>query len=141
MRVCFALLSLHMGFAMTAVLMFVFGTQSSGSIPVFGMALSQGFGLVYTRSFLKTLKLKADQKLAQFPGLYDRDAMLASRTMYEFDNVVTAPLHGFRDAHEYWTRATVRPLLREIVRPTLLLNARNDPFLPAGADMWLQRRI
>jgi predicted alpha/beta-fold hydrolase len=98
-----------------------------------GRALSQGFGLVYTRSFLKTLKQKADQKLAQFPGLFDRDAMLASRTMYEFDNVVTAPLHGFRDTDDYWSRATTRPLLPQIQVPTLVLNARNDPFLPAEA--------
>ncbi len=68
-----------------------------------GRALSQGFGMVYTRSFLKTLKQKAEQKLAQFPGLFDRDAMLASRTMYDFDNVVTAPLHGFRDTDDYWS--------------------------------------
>ncbi|MFL9963892.1 alpha/beta fold hydrolase [Paraburkholderia sediminicola] len=98
-----------------------------------GRALSQGFGLVYTRSFLKTLKQKAGQKLVQFPGLFDRDAMLASRTMYEFDNVVTAPLHGFRNTDEYWSTATTRPLLPHIQVPTLVLNARNDPFLPAGA--------
>ncbi|CAD6544663.1 YheT family hydrolase [Paraburkholderia metrosideri] len=96
-----------------------------------GRALSQGFGLVYTRSFLKTLKRKAEQKLVQFPGLFDRNAMLASRTMYEFDNVVTAPLHGFRDTDEYWSTATTRPLLPHIEVPTLVLNARNDPFLPA----------
>jgi predicted alpha/beta-fold hydrolase len=98
-----------------------------------GRALSQGFGLVYTRSFLKTLKQKADQKLVQFPGLFDRDAMLASRTMYEFDNVVTAPLHGFRNTDDYWNNATTRPLLPQIQVPTLVLNARNDPFLPAEA--------
>ena len=98
-----------------------------------GRALSQGFGLVYTRSFLKTLKQKAGQKLDQFPGLFDRDAMLASRTMYEFDNVVTAPLHGFRDTDDYWSTATTRPLLPHIQVPTLVLNARNDPFLPAEA--------
>ncbi len=98
-----------------------------------GELLAHGFGLVYTRSFLKTLKLKALQKLEQYPGLYDRHAMLASRNLYEFDNVVTAPLHGFRDAHDYWTRATVRPMLGEITVPTLVLNARNDPFLPGSA--------
>jgi uncharacterized protein len=96
-----------------------------------GVALSQGFGIVYTRSFLKTLKVKAEQKLAQFPGLFDGAAMRASRTMYEFDNVVTAPLHGFRDTDDYWTRATTRPLLPHIAVPTLVLNARNDPFLPS----------
>ncbi|HZZ13502.1 MAG TPA: alpha/beta fold hydrolase [Paraburkholderia sp.] len=96
-----------------------------------GRALSQGFGMIYTRSFLKTLKRKAEQKLAQFPGLFDGDAMRASRTMYEFDNVVTAPLHGFRDTDHYWSSATTRPLLPHIAVPTLVLNARNDPFLPA----------
>jgi len=98
-----------------------------------GEMLAQGFGMIYTRSFLRTLKVKALQKLEQFPGLFDADAVLASRTMYEFDDVVTAPLHGFRDAHDYWTQATVRPKLGEIVVPTLVLNARNDPFLPDRA--------
>jgi uncharacterized protein len=97
-----------------------------------GQALSQGFGKVYTRSFLRTLKVKALQKLEQYPGLFDANAVLASRTMYEFDNVVTAPLHGFRDTDDYWTRATTRPLLPEITVPTLVLNARNDPFLPGA---------
>lgn len=98
-----------------------------------GRALSQGFGLVYARSFLKTLKQKATQKLVQYPGLFDRDTMLASRNMYEFDNVVTAPLHGFRNTEDYWSQATTRPLLPHIQVPTLVLNARNDPFLPAEA--------
>lgn len=95
--------------------------------------LTQGFGMVYTRSFLKTLKVKALQKLEQYPGLFDAQAVLASRTMYEFDNVVTAPLHGFRDTHDYYTQATIRPKLGEIAVPTLILNARNDPFLPDHA--------
>lgn len=98
-----------------------------------GEMLGRGFGMIYTRSFLKTLKVKALQKLEQYPGLFDARAVLASRTMFEFDNVVTAPLHGFRNAHDYWTQATIRPLLGEIVVPTLVLNARNDPFLPDHA--------
>lgn len=98
-----------------------------------GRALSQGFALVYTMNFLKTLKKKALLKLDQYPGLFDREAMLASRTMYEYDNVVTAPLHGFHDTDDYWTRATTRPLLPDVAVPTLVLNARNDPFLPSAA--------
>jgi predicted alpha/beta-fold hydrolase len=98
-----------------------------------GRALSQGFSKVYTLSFLKTLKRKALLKLDQYPGLFDRNAMLASRTMYEYDNAVTAPLHGFRNADDYWTSATTRPLLPRIAVPTLVLNARNDPFLPSAA--------
>ncbi|QBQ96745.1 hydrolase [Paraburkholderia pallida] len=95
-----------------------------------GKMLASGFGMIYTRSFLKTLKVKALQKLEQYPGLFDPQAVLATRNMYEFDDVVTAPLHGFQSAHDYYTRATVRPKLGEIVVPTLLINARNDPFLP-----------
>ncbi len=98
-----------------------------------GRAISQGFGMVYTRSFLKSLKTKALAKLGQLPGLYDCDAVLAARTLYEFDNVITAPLHGFRDTDDYWSTATIRAHLKRIQSPTLVLNARNDPFLPAFA--------
>lgn len=98
-----------------------------------GRALSQGFSMVYTRSFLKTLKWKALVKLEQYPGLFDKQALLAARTMHDFDDIVTAPLHGFADANDYWTQATTRPLLAAIDVPTLILNARNDPFLPASA--------
>jgi predicted alpha/beta-fold hydrolase len=95
-----------------------------------GAAISQGFGMVYTRSFLKSLKRKALLKLEHYPGLYDQQAVLAARTLYEFDNVVTAPLHGFRDTDHYWTSATTLAHLKRIAMPTLVLNARNDPFLP-----------
>ncbi|QCX50713.1 YheT family hydrolase [Ralstonia pseudosolanacearum] len=95
-----------------------------------GAALSQGFGMLYTRMFLRTLKQKAAAKLDQHPGLYDRDAMLAARSFVEFDNLVTAPLHGYRNVYDYWTRASSKPVLRDVRVPVLVLNARNDPFLP-----------
>ncbi len=59
--------------------------------------------------------------------------MRRARTLREFDNVVTAPLHGFRDTDDYWTRASSKPLLGQIAVPTLILNARDDPFLPEEA--------
>ena len=96
-----------------------------------GAALSSGFNMIYTLMFLQTLKRKSLAKLEQFPGLFDRDDMLRSRDLYAFDNVVTAPLHGFRDTDDYWARAASKPILGEIRIPTLVLNARNDPFLPA----------
>ena len=96
-----------------------------------GQALSKGINMIYTRSFLQTLKPKCLQKLAQYPKLFDRDRMLAARNLYEFDNVVTAPLHGFRDTDDYWHRASSKHVLTDITVPTLVLNARNDPFLPA----------
>ena len=96
-----------------------------------GAALSRGINMLYTRMFLQTLKPKCLQKLQQFPGLFDRDTMLRARNLYEFDNVVTAPLHGFRNTDDYWNRASAKHVLHDITVPTLVLNARNDPFLPA----------
>ena len=98
-----------------------------------GDALGRGFNLVYTHAFLATMRKKAEEKLARFPGLFDGGAMRRARTLREFDDVVTAPLHGFRDTDDYWTRASAKPVLRRVGVPTLLLNARNDPFLPAAA--------
>lgn len=95
-----------------------------------GAALSSGFNMLYTRMFLQTLKPKCLAKLDQFPGLFDRKALLAARDLYAFDNVVTAPLHGYRDTDDYWDRASARHVLHEITVSTLVLNARNDPFLP-----------
>ena len=96
-----------------------------------GAALSSGLNLLYTRVFLQTLKPKCLAKLAQYPGLFDRDAMLNARDLYAFDNIVTAPLHGYRNTEDYWDRASARHVLEDITLPTLVLNARNDPFLPA----------
>ena len=98
-----------------------------------GDALGRGFNLVYTKVFLATMRTKAEQKLARFPGLFDAQAMRSARTLRAFDDVVTAPLHGFRDTNDYWTRASSKPVLGRIGVPTLLLNARNDPFLPEAA--------
>lgn len=95
-----------------------------------GAALSRGVGMIYTRMFLQTLKPKCLHKLTQFPGLFERDAMLGAHNLYEFDNAVTAPLHGYRDTEDYWDRASARHVLHDIRVPTLVLNARNDPFLP-----------
>jgi predicted alpha/beta-fold hydrolase len=95
-----------------------------------GEALSMGFNMLYTRMFLRTLKAKSLAKLEQFPGLFDRGALLAARDLYAFDNVVTAPLHGYRDTDDYWHRASARHILHDITVPTLVLNALNDPFLP-----------
>jgi predicted alpha/beta-fold hydrolase len=98
-----------------------------------GNALDRGFNLVYVRSFLWTLKSKSQEKLTRFPGLYDADAVRGSRTLREFDDLVTAPLHGFRNTDDYWTRASAKPWLRGIEVPVLMVNARDDPFLPSGA--------
>jgi predicted alpha/beta-fold hydrolase len=99
-----------------------------------GEAMGLGFNrLVYTRMFLSTMKPKALAKLAQHPGLFDRRALLAARDLRDFDNVFTAPLHGFRDTDDYWTRGSARPHLHAIRVPTLVVNAVNDPFVPAAS--------
>jgi predicted alpha/beta-fold hydrolase len=97
-----------------------------------GLCMGQGFNKqVYSRMFLTSMKAKALQKLSQFPGLFDAQALHAAKTLYDFDNVVTAPLHGFKNTLDYWQRASAKPGLARIQVPTLLLNARNDPFVPA----------
>jgi uncharacterized protein len=99
-----------------------------------GDALDRGLNrMLYTRHFLSTLKPKSLAKLARFPDLYDRERVRAARTFREFDNLVTAPLHGFRDTEHYWSAAACAPYLEHIRVPTLVLNARNDPFLPEQA--------
>lgn len=94
-----------------------------------GEALARGFNRIYTRMFLSTMKAKGEAKAARFPGSFDLASMRRARTLRDYDDVVTAPLHGFRDCDDYWTRASSRPWLRGIRVPTLLLSARNDPFL------------
>jgi len=96
-----------------------------------GRALDLGLNrLLYTRMFLGTLKPKSLAKLEAFPGIFDAARLRASRTFREFDDVFTAPLHGFRDVDHYWTDSSSGPWLEHIAVPTLVLNARNDPFLP-----------
>jgi predicted alpha/beta-fold hydrolase len=98
-----------------------------------GDALGRGFNLVYTAAFLKTLKRKSLAKLECHPSLYDAGRVRRARTLRAFDDIVTAPLHGFRDTNDYWMRASSKPGLCGIRVPTLMLNARNDPFMPGEA--------
>jgi uncharacterized protein len=97
-----------------------------------GHGLGRGLNRLYTWYFLQTLKPKSLQKLLQHPGLYDGRAVSRARNLYEFDHLVTAPLHGFDSADDYWTRASSKPDLGRIEVRTLLLHARNDPFLPGS---------
>jgi predicted alpha/beta-fold hydrolase len=97
-----------------------------------GHAIDSGFNkAVYARMFLATMKPRAIAKLQQFPGLFDPQELMAANTLYAFDNVFTAPLHGFRSTDDYWDRASAKPGLARIKVPALVLNACNDPFIPA----------
>jgi uncharacterized protein len=96
--------------------------------------LDRGFGkLVYTRMFMNTLKVKALRQLEHHPELFDGRKLRQARTFSAFDHLVTAPLHGYPSGRAYWKLASSKQRLRAIARPTLVLNARNDPFLPDAA--------
>ena len=99
-----------------------------------GHAIGRGMNrLIYTRMFLRSMKPRALAKWAQHPGLFDRERLLAATDLYEFDDVFTAPLHGFNGAEDYWARGSAKPHLHAIRIPALLLNALNDPFVPASS--------
>ncbi|HKW93862.1 MAG TPA: alpha/beta fold hydrolase, partial [Methylomirabilota bacterium] len=90
--------------------------------------LDRGFNrAVYTESFLRTMKAKIRAKVHLYDGEIDVRAVLRTRTFAQYDRLFTAPINGFADEHDYWTRASSGPYLERIRRPTLLINAVNDP--------------
>jgi predicted alpha/beta-fold hydrolase len=101
-------------------------------LQVAGHGLGRGFNRFYTWHFLQSLKPKSLEKLRRYPGLYDARKVARARNLYEFDELVTAPLHGFASADDYWNRASSKSELRRIELPTLLVHARDDPFLPGS---------
>ena len=79
---------------------------------------------------MRSLRSKIRGKMAQFPGQLSDHGLDSMLTFREFDGAYTAPLNGFASAEDYWTRASSKPVLGNIAVPALLVNARNDPFLP-----------
>jgi predicted alpha/beta-fold hydrolase len=92
--------------------------------------LERGILRFYARHFLATLKPKALAKARQFPGRIRIADVLAARTFWEFDDAVTAPLHGFRNAADYYAQSSSIAFLERIAVPTLILIAKDDPFVP-----------
>jgi predicted alpha/beta-fold hydrolase len=93
--------------------------------------IAQGFSRVYEAHFLRSLRGKVQAKLERYPDLVSAASMASVRTLYDFDDVVTAPVHGFRDAEDYYTRSSAIRFIDRVRVPTLLLSAVDDPFLPA----------
>jgi hypothetical protein len=89
--------------------------------------------LLYTENFLRTMKPKVHAKARLLDGRLDLAAVRRARTFTEYDRAVTAPIFGFADERDYWARSSSRPFLPKIRRPTLLINAVNDPFIPPSA--------
>jgi len=94
--------------------------------------IDRGFSRVYQHHFLQSLRRKALAKLQQYPDLVSRERVEWAQTLYDFDDAVTAPVHGFTDAADYYARSSSIHFLSKIRVPTLLLNAADDPFLPAA---------
>src|SRR5207248_3361036 len=85
--------------------------------------------VTYTASFMRSFRQKVRDKARAFPEFVDVAAVMRARTFAAYDRVVTAPLHGFADERDYWRRASCRPYLARVRRPTLLFTALDDPFL------------
>ncbi len=94
------------------------------------VALAKAENKLYMKKFLKSLKPKTLHKMKQFPNSFlKRDTILAAQSFYDYDNLYTAPAHGYKNAEEYWKKCSSKPFLSEIKIPTLLINALDDTFL------------
>lgn len=98
-----------------------------------GLDIDRGLNRIYAWHFLDTLRPKSREIARRFPGSLDEERLRWIGTMYAFDDAVTAPLHGFAGTLDYWQRASSKPWLSHIAIPTLVLNARNDPFVPGSS--------
>jgi uncharacterized protein len=93
--------------------------------------IEQGIlGRFYTYYFLSKLRRKIRDRTILLDGMCDTDAAVRARTVREFDDIVTAPLHGFRNAADYYERSSSGAFIDGIQVPTLVLHSRDDPFLP-----------
>ena len=92
--------------------------------------INRGFSRFYQQFFLNSLRRKAQEKASRFPDLAPADKISGLRTLEDFDNLITGPLHGFRDAEDYYQQSSSLPRLKHIKLTTLLLSAVDDPMLP-----------
>jgi predicted alpha/beta-fold hydrolase len=96
-------------------------------------ALTRGFSRIYAWHFLRTLVPTALARDRRFPGLVDAKRIVRARSLRDFDDAVTAPLHGFRDADDYYARSSAKGWMGGVRVPTLVIHSANDPFLPVSA--------
>lgn len=92
--------------------------------------INRGLSRLYQRFFLNSLRRKAQEKAERFPDLAPANGIAGLRTLEDFDNLITGPLHGFKDARDYYERSSSLPWLKRIKVNTLLLSAIDDPMLP-----------
>jgi len=97
-----------------------------------GLQIGRGINhWLYERRFLRTMKIKASQKIKQYPGLFDISKVMNAKSLFEFDNYFTAPVHGFKDTVDYWTNCSSNLRMKDIKIKHVVINALNDPFIPA----------
>jgi hypothetical protein len=89
--------------------------------------------ILYARHFLRSMRPKVIAKIAAHLLVIEACMVRACATLRAIDDLYTAPVHGFKDAEDYWASTSSKPWLKEIRVPTLVINARNDPFLPESA--------
>ncbi len=92
-------------------------------------ALSQGFSRFYQRHLLRRMKKAVSRKFDQYTAAFDWQRAMEAKTFAEFDDAVTAPLHGFSGKDEYYDRCSSAAFLKDIRRPTLIINSLDDPFM------------
>ncbi|PRY88508.1 YheT family hydrolase [Mongoliibacter ruber] len=91
--------------------------------------ISTGENIIYAKRFLRTLKQKVVLKAQKFPNDIPLGILRNIKTLKDFDDHFTGPLHGFDDAHDYYEKNSSLKFLDKIEVPSLILNAQNDPFL------------
>jgi predicted alpha/beta-fold hydrolase len=92
--------------------------------------LAEFRNLIYSRHFVSSLKQSMKLKAALYPGMYSLDGLNRVRTVRQFDDVITARYCGFRDAEDYYYRASALRVIAAIRVPTLIMTAQDDPFVP-----------
>ncbi|MGB5440034.1 MAG: hydrolase [Gammaproteobacteria bacterium] len=97
------------------------------------LKLEKGLSRIYQRHLLKKLRKSVGRKAAHHPPPLALEQLHELRTFRQFDDRITAPLHGFRDVDDYYTRSSSKQYLKTIHTPTLIIQASDDPFLPAAA--------
>jgi len=98
-----------------------------------GVELAKWKNKIYMHKFLKTLQLKVQRKVETFPKIpINIHQVLQSKSFLDFDEAYTAPIFGFKNANDYWQKASAKPFLKFINKPTLLINALDDPFLASA---------
>ena len=99
-----------------------------------GIRLSNGITKFYGKHFTKSLKTKASKKIKRYKLDINLESIRECRTLMQFDDRFTAPIHGFNGVLDYWSKSSSQLVIQNVKSPLLILHSENDPFLP-GNDL------